>query len=435
MTVGLVSLGCAKNRVDSEQILELLRQSGFRITSDPAEAEILLVNTCGFIEPAKQESLDTLFEMAQYKQTGRLKVLAAVGCLAQRYGQALHDEMPELDAVIGVGEYPRLPELLKEALEGRRPLACGRSDGVFEGGRMLTTEPFSAFVRISDGCDNRCAYCAIPLIRGGYRSRPYGHVADEIRALAARGVREVTLIAQDTTRFGDDLPGRPRLSDLMREACRVEGIRWVRTLYCYPTRVDEGLLDVLANEEKCCPYLDIPLQHIDAQVLRRMHRQGTPEQIRSLIAKARERGLTLRTTMMVGFPGETEDSFRRLLDFVEETRFDRLGAFAFSAEEDTPAADMPDQVPEEVRQERLDRLMRLQQRISLQAGKARVGGTETALIVRGNGDGWIARTAREAPEGDGVVMLHGEGRHEAGEFVNIRVTGAGIYDLTGEILK
>lgn len=362
-TVGVVSLGCAKNRIDTEQMLGLLRAGGWEITADPSDAEVIIVNTCGFIDPAKQESIDTILEMAEYKKTGHCRLLAATGCLVQRYSEALQEQMPEIDLLMGVSDYPHICDLVERALNGARPIACSTSREVFEAPRVLTTAPFSAFIRMGDGCDNRCAYCAIPLIRGGYRSRPYDHVLNEARGLVEAGVKEITYIAQDTTRFGDDLP-KGNLASILRDTAALDGVHWVRTLYCYPSRVTDDLLDTLAGNEKICAYLDLPLQHIDGRLLKLMHRFGTPDDIRSVIRRTRERGITLRTTMIVGFPTETEDDFKRLLDFVEETRFDRLGAFTYSAEEGTPAASMPDQVPEEVAQERLDRLMRLQQKIS-----------------------------------------------------------------------
>lgn len=432
--VGVVSLGCAKNRVDTEQMLGLLRGLGFEITAEPAQAEIIIVNTCGFIDPAKQESIDTLLEMARYKETGRCRLLVATGCLVQRYAPSLREQMPEIDAFLGVGEYTRLGELLEEAGGGSRPVACARQETVFEAPRVLTTPSYSAFVRIGDGCDNRCAYCAIPLIRGAYRSRPFESVLAEARALVDEGVREITYIAQDTTRFGDDLPGTPRLSDLIEQTCRIDGVHWVRTLYCYPSRVDDRLLDVLSGEPKACGYLDLPLQHIDADMLRAMGRRGTPDEIRALLGRAKARGLTLRTTLIVGFPGETDEAFERLLNFVEETRFDRLGAFAYSVEEDTPAAAMPNQVPEEIKQERLDRLMRLQRKISLQKNQERVGTVCEVLIERAEDGLYTARSQMEAPEGDGSLLLRADRHIETGTFARARITGAKAYDLSGEIL-
>ena len=433
-TVGVVSLGCAKNRIDTEQMLGLLRAGGWEITADPADADVIIVNTCGFIDPAKQESIDTILEMAEYKKTGRCRLLAATGCLVQRYSAALQEQMPEIDLLMGVSDYPHICELVDRALNGARPVACSTSREVFEAPRVLTTAPFSAFVRMGDGCDNRCAYCAIPLIRGGYRSRPYDHVLNEARGLVEAGVKEITYIAQDTTRFGDDLP-KGNLASILRDTAALDGVHWVRTLYCYPSRVTDDLLDALAGNEKICAYLDLPLQHIDGRLLKLMHRFGTPDDIRSVIRRTRERGITLRTTMIVGFPTETEDDFQRMLDFVEETRFDRLGAFTYSAEEGTPAASMPGHVPEEVAQERLDRLMRLQQKISREINQARVGKTYEVLLERQEENGlWIGRSSEEAPEGDGCITLFTEQPHKAGEFVRARITGADAYDLTGEIL-
>ena len=370
--------------------------------------------------------------MAEYKKTGACRLLVATGCLVQRYSGALAEQMPEIDLLMGVSDYPHICDLLDRALHGARPVACSVSREVFEAPRVLTTAPFSAFVRTGDGCDNRCAYCAIPLIRGGYRSRPYDHVLSEARGLVDAGVKELTYIAQDTTRFGDDLPAG-NLASLLRDTAAFENVHWVRTLYCYPSRVTDDLLDTLAGSEKICAYLDLPLQHIDARLLKKMHRFGTPDDIRSVIRRARERRIILRTTMIVGFPTETEDDFKRMLDFVEETRFDRLGAFTYSAEEGTPAATMPDQVPEDVAQERLDRLMRLQQKISREINRSRVGKTYEVLLERQEENGlWIGRSKEEAPEGDGCITLFTEQPHEAGEFVRARITGADAYDLFGE---
>lgn len=434
--VGVVSLGCAKNRVDTEQMLGMLREWGYAITASPEEAEVLIVNTCGFIDPAKQESIDTLLEMAGYKQRGRCRVLVATGCLVQRYAKALAEQLPEVDAFLGVGEYPRLQAVLEAAFAGQRPVAIQRCADVFSGPRILTTPAYSAYVRTGDGCDNRCAYCAIPLIRGGYRSRPFDDLVAEVRALAEAGAKEITFIAQDTTRYGDDLPGGKRLSDLIEAACRVDGVHWVRALYCYPSRVDDRLLDVLASEPKACPYLDLPLQHIDGALLSAMHRTGTPDEIRALIRRIRARGLTLRTTMIVGFPGETDEAFQRLLDFVEEVRFDRLGAFAYSPEEDTPAATMAGQVPDAVKEERLARLMALQQRISLENNRRRIGEACEVLIEgRDEQSGlFLARSQREAPEGeDGYILLQSERPLLPGTFETARITGAEHYDLMGEV--
>ena len=303
-SVGVVSLGCSKNRVDTELMLGILRKAGYRITADEREADILIVNTCGFIEPAKQESIDTLLSLARYKQEGRLKLLAATGCLTQRYEQAILQDMPEVDLVLGVSQYPMLPRAIEEALAGKRPSYCAPEASVLCGERVLTTAPYTAYVRIADGCDNRCAYCAIPLIRGGFRSRDMQSVLDEIRALAEQGVKEHVLVAQDTSRFGMDTHGRSLLPELMVRAADIPGVEWLRVLYCYPDEVDDTLLEAMASRPNICRYLDLPLQHADPQLLRRMNRRGDIEQTRAFLKKAREMGFTLRTTFITGFPGE-----------------------------------------------------------------------------------------------------------------------------------
>ena len=313
-TVGLVSLGCAKNLVDSENLLGMLRDRGYTIVADPAEAEIIFVNTCGFIESAKQESIDTIFEMARYKQTGRLKKLFVTGCLVQRYPEALSEEIPEVDGFMGVADYARLYDMLDEADAGSRPMYMEDGDRFFNCGRVLTTAPFSAYVKISDGCNNRCSYCAIPLIRGNYASRPFDDIVDECRRLAGEGVTELTLIAQDTSRYGCDIgDGHYLLPELLREVSNIDGVHWVRVLYCYPDSTEDRLLDEIANNPKVAPYLDLPLQHINDPILKAMNRRGSSDWIKSRIAECKKRGLTLRTTMIVGFPGETDEQFGELL--------------------------------------------------------------------------------------------------------------------------
>lgn len=416
-------------------MLGILRKAGYRITADEREADILIVNTCGFIEPAKQESIDTLLSLARYKQEGRLKLLAATGCLTQRYEQAILQDMPEVDLVLGVSQYPMLPRAIEEALAGKRPSYCAPDAGVLCGERVLTTAPYTAYVRIADGCDNRCAYCAIPLIRGGFRSRDMQSVLDEIRALADQGVREHVLVAQDTSRFGMDTHGRSLLPELMIRAADIPGVEWLRVLYCYPDEVDDTLLEAMASRPNICRYLDLPLQHADPQLLRRMNRRGDIEQTRAFLKKAREMGFTLRTTFITGFPGETDEQFERLMDFVQDVRFDRLGAFCYSAEDDTPAAVMPDQVPEEVKQQRLDRLMTVQQAISLERNRLRVGNKERVLVESVGADGLaVARSEAEAPETDGIIRVSGASEADIGCFVTACITGADTYDLTGEKL-
>ena len=437
-TIGLVSLGCNKNRVDSEQALGLLRDRGWTITADPSEAEVLMVNTCGFIEAAKSESIDTILELAAYKKTGRCRLLAVTGCLAQRYGQELLDAMPEIDLLFGVNQYAHLADTLTDALDGRPAprISCADPMTFYEQDRVLTTPSWTAYTRIGEGCSNRCTFCAIPLIRGDYRSRSEEAILGEVRSLAARGVREHILVAQDTTRWGTDGGGHSKLPDLMRKCAAVEGVDWLRVLYCYPDETDERLLDVIAETPNICTYLDLPVQHINDTILRRMRRRGDSGDIRRCLRLARERGLTLRTSLIVGFPGETEAQFEELLAFVEEARFDRMGAFAYSPEEDTPAARMPDQIDEEVKQERLDRLMTLQARISLERNRARVGETARVLVTAADGGRALGRSEREAPETDGEIRLTlRPGRQvRPGEFADVRITGAETYDLMGEIV-
>ena len=436
-TVGAISLGCNKNRVDTETALGLLKEKGYRLTGDPAEADILLVNTCGFIDPAKEESVNTILEMAEYKTSGRCKVLAVTGCLSQRYSGDLMKEIPEIDVLLGVNQYAELPAAIEKALGKQlRPCLCADDNSYFEHERVLTTPFYSAYIRIGEGCSNRCTFCAIPMIRGPYRSRKEDAVLNEIRSLAASGVREHILVAQDTTRYGTEDHPHTTLPDLMRKAAAIDGVDWLRVLYCYPDETNDELLDVLADADNVCPYLDIPIQHINADLLRRMHRRGTREDILRCVRGARERGLTLRTSLIVGFPGETEDQFKELLDFVAETEFDRLGAFAYSPEEGTPAAKMPDQIPDQIKQERLDRLMSLQQGISLKRNRARIGSVEQVLVTDTDGKGNVlGRSSREAPETDGEIYVFcKDARPEPGQFIPVRIDSAEEYDLRGTML-
>ena len=432
MKVGVVSLGCVKNRVDTEQMLRLLVGDGFELTQFPAEADVLLVNTCGFIESAKEESIDAIFEMAQYKRTGRCRALCVAGCLAQRYAEDLMRDIPEIDCLLGVDQLSEVSRLVRKALAGERPSETGRNPAFLECGRVLTTPPYTAYVKIGDGCDNRCAYCAIPLIRGRYRSRPMKDILSEMRDLARQGAREQILIAQDTTRYGTDIG--ESLDRLLTLAAGTEGLSWLRVLYMYPDELDETVLETMASSDIFPRYLDLPLQHASEPLLRKMNRRGTMARTRALLRKARDMGFCLRTTFIVGFPGETEDDFRQLMDFTREIGFDRMGAFAYSAEEDTPAASMPDQVPEEIKQERLDQLMRLQAGISLSRNLARVGSAEKTLVTGRTASGYTGRSAFEAPDADGVIRFTSEKPLTEGEFVTVRLTGADTYDLTGEVI-
>ena len=431
-TIGLISLGCSKNRVDSEQMLGYLAAHGYQIVDDPSRAEVIIVNTCGFIQSAKEEAIATLFEMAEYKQTGVCRLLVATGCFAQRYPEAIREEMPEVDAILGVNEYEKIDEAIRAAFAGQRPVYTDDDGTFFEYGRVLTTPKYSAYIRIGEGCDNCCSYCAIPLIRGGYRSRPKEDILAEVRRLAGEGVREFTLIAQDTTRYGTDEGGESRLPELIEEVAAIPGVAWLRTLYCYPERVDDRLLDTIARLPNVCKYLDLPMQHISQHILTDMNRTDTSEHIREVCAKFKSRGMMLRTTMMVGFPGETQEDFDELMDFVREARFDRMGAFTFCPEEGTLAAQMPDQIDEGVKQARYDALMTLQHGISLAQNKARVGTTCRVLVEKKRGKRYVGRSEFEAPEIDGNIYFGSETPCAIGEFVNVRITGARAYDLMGE---
>lgn len=432
LTVGVVSLGCSKNRVDTELMLGILRDAGYDITANEEEADILIVNTCGFIDPAKQESIDTILSLAEYKQTGRCKLLVATGCLVQRYEAALREEMPEIDLLMGVSQYPELPHAIEEALAGKRPSYCAPKNDILTGSRVLTTAPYTAYIRIADGCDNRCTYCAIPLIRGGFRSRDMEDVLAEIRELADAGVREHVLVAQDTSRFGIDRVGHSQLPELLTRAAEIPGVEWLRVLYTYPDEVSQELLDAMAQNPNICKYLDLPLQHADPDLLRRMNRRGDIHSTKALLKKARDMGFILRTTFITGFPGETDEQFEHLMDFIKEVEFDRVGAFAYSPEEDTPAAVMPNQIDEEVKEARLDRLMRAQQDISLKRNQLRVGTEEKVLVETLLDDGRaIARSALEAPDTDGVIYLEGADEYDIGCFVQCRITAADTYDLMG----
>ncbi len=431
-TIGLISLGCSKNRVDSEQMLAFLTAHGYQIVDDPSRAEVIIVNTCGFIQSAKEEAISTLFEMAEHKQTGRCRLLVATGCFAQRYPDAIREEMPEVDAILGVNEYEKIDEAIREAFAGQRPVYTDDDGTFFEFGRVLTTPKYSAYIRIGEGCDNCCSYCAIPLIRGGYRSRPEADILAEVRRLAGEGVREFTLIAQDTTRYGTDNGGPSRLPELIEAVAAIPGVAWLRALYCYPERVDDRLLDTIERLPNVCNYLDLPMQHISQHILTDMNRSDTSEHIREVCRKFKERGMMLRTTMMVGFPGETQEDFEELMDFVRETKFDRLGAFTFCPEEGTLAAQMPDQIEEWVKQARYDALMTLQHGISLAQNKARVGTTCRVLVEKKHGTRYTGRSEFEAPEIDGNIYFSSQTPCQIGEFVTVRITGARAYDLMGE---
>ncbi len=429
MKVGVVSLGCAKNRVDTEHMLHLLVQDGFLLTSQPEEADVLVVNTCGFIEPAKEESIRTILELAEYKETGECRVLCVTGCLTQRYGQEIASDMPEIDVLTGISSYEQLPELIRKALDGTRGLDTTRRAPLEHCGRILTTPPYSAYIRIAEGCDNRCAYCAIPLIRGGFVGRRQQDILDEMRTLAQNGVREQILIAQDTTRYGRGTQNT--LASLIQEAAAIPGIDWLRLLYCYPDETDQQLIDEMAAHSNVCRYIDLPLQHASPRILKSMNRRGDIAHTVQLLEYARAKGFALRTTFIVGFPGETEEDFEQLMDFAARMRFDRMGAFAFSPEEDTSTATLPNQVPEDIKAQRLDRLMRQQADISREQNEQRVGTTARVLVTNASNGMYTGRSEYEAPDADGLIHFTSAQPVAVGTFADVRIDRADTYDLFG----
>lgn len=421
MNVGVISLGCAKNQVDTENMLGLLKACGYGFVSNPAEADILIVNTCGFILPAKEESINAILELAEYKKHGRCKTLVATGCLVERYKKELEEAIPEVDIFLGVHEYDRLPALLNTA--------CFK-----KAERLLLTPPYRAYLRIGDGCNNRCTYCAIPLIRGNLSSVPSEKLIDEAKRLADGGVTELTLIAQDTSGYGKDIYGEPRLIPLLRELDRISGLHWIRVLYTYPDTVTPELLDTLCSGSRLVPYLDMPLQHINDDILRRMNRRGDKKLICSILdyVKKNYPSITLRTTMMVGFPGETEAQFNELMQFLCDYPFDRVGAFAYSEEEGTVASKMGEQIPESIKSERLERLMLNQQSISLAQNRLHIGQTCEMLIEEVHGGLTYGRTQREAPDADGLIEIPTRAFHAVGDYIPITLTQGDCYDMKGE---
>ena len=439
MKAGFVSLGCSKNLVDTEMMLGILREHGIELTPEPAEADILIVNTCAFIESAKEESITTILNMAEYKESGRCRSLIVAGCLGQRYGQELLDDMPEADAIIGTGAWNRIMEAVEESLKGHRVVIAGEDKLLYDEHtpRITTTPAYTAYVKIAEGCNNRCAFCAIPYIRGAYRSRPIEDIRDEVVNLAARGVKEIILIAQDTTEYGRDLYGEPQLAKLLRTLCTVEGVHWIRTLYSYPTYFSDELIETIASEPKLVKYVDLPMQHAHDEVLRRMHRPDTQASMRALIEKLRTRipDVTIRSTFIVGFPGETDAQYQTLRNFLEEMRLDKVGVFTYSREEGTPAYDMPNQVPEDVMQERYHDLMSLQCKISEELNHE-LEGRELEVLVEGRDEEQaniaVGRSYREAPDVDGQVYIEGDTDSRIGDLVRVRVLQGFTYDVVGE---
>lgn len=434
--VGMVSLGCPKNQVDAEHMLYNLREEGYEIIADAALADVVIINTCGFIEAAKQEAIETILEFCTLKDEGRLKAVIVTGCLAERYRDEVLKEMPEIDAVLGIGANELLGETIKRVLAGEKVNMYGdKSALIIDSRRIISTENY-AYIKIAEGCSNHCTYCAIPSIRGKYRSRKIEGIIDEAKWLAKVGFKEIILVAQDTTRYGEDLYGKGMLPQLLRELCRIDGLKWIRTLYSYPERITDELIEVIAKEPKCVKYLDIPIQHCDDGILKRMNRQSTESELRELIGKLRERipGVILRTTLIAGFPGETEEQFNKLCEFVRDIRFDRLGCFAYSQEESTPAALLPDQIDEEEKQRRADIIMGEQMLISDDKCKEQLGSV-LEVVVEGfdrYAECWYGRSCNEAPEIDGKIFFTTKGTIAPGDYVNVLITDTMDYDLLGE---
>lgn len=437
LNIGIVSLGCAKNLVDTEAMLGILGHKGFRIVADPQEADVIIVNTCAFIDTAKEESIQTILEMAAYKEK-RCRLLIVSGCMAERYHDEILAELPEVDAVVGTGDYHKIAEVIARAYAGEKVVLFGHmNEALPEEVRMLSTPGYMAYIKIADGCDNHCTYCIIPKLRGKYRSRPMEHIVEEAAALAAGGVRELVVIAQDTSRYGIDLYGTYRLPELLRRLCAIDGLHWVRVLYVYPEVITDELIDVFQTEKKLVPYMDIPIQHSDSAVLKRMGRHLTHEQLTELLAKLRRKlpNLVLRTTVIAGFPGETEEQFNALLSFVKEMRFDRLGAFAYSQEEGTPAAQLPDQLPDEVKAARAEQILAAQAVISDEMQQAKIGTTAEALVEGYDEESlmYFGRTQGDAPEVDNTIYFAAERELLPGEFVQVEILNADTYELIGQV--
>ncbi len=447
MKILFVSLGCDKNLVDSEKMLGILSKRGYEFTDDEADAEVIVVNTCCFIGDAKEESIGELIRLGKLKEDGKLKVLIATGCLAQRYSSEIFDDLPEVDAVIGTMSIDSIADIVEEALKGKENSEeekISRIDPLdkkpySDPHRSLTTGGHYAYLKIAEGCNKRCTYCIIPYVRGSYRSIPMEDIVKEAEELSAAGVKELILVAQETTLYGTDLYGKKSLPELLKKLCAIEGIRWIRLLYAYPEEITDEMIDVIASEDKICKYLDLPIQHSENSILRRMGRKTSKESIEALIEKLRQRipGMCLRTTLISGFPGETEDEFKELYRFVNETEFDRLGVFTYSAEEGTPAAEMPDQIPSEIAARRRDEIMELQQAVSFDLNESHVGEVLEVLIEGYLPEDriYVGRTYRDAPGVDGLFFIEADKELMTGDIVKAKVTQALGYDLSGVMIN
>ncbi|MCI9489716.1 30S ribosomal protein S12 methylthiotransferase RimO [Lachnospiraceae bacterium 48-42] len=436
-----VSLGCDKNLVDSEVMLGLLEDGGYQIVDDETEADVIVINTCCFIHDAKEESIQTILEMAEYKKTGNLKALIVTGCLAQRYYKEIGTELPEVDAVLGTTAYDKICDVIKKTLAGKGSVTLGDLDALplQETRRLVTTGGHYAYLKIAEGCDKHCTYCIIPKLRGRYRSVPVERLVKEAEELAGQGVKELILVAQETTLYGKDLYGEKSLHRLLKRLCQISGLKWIRILYCYPEEIYDELVRVMKEEKKICRYLDLPIQHASDAVLKGMGRRTSKKQLKEMIGRLREEipDITLRTTLITGFPGETKEQHKELLEFVDEMEFDRLGVFTYSPEEDTPAAEMPGQIPEEVKEERQAELMELQQEIAFARAET-MEGQEILVMIEGkvaDENVYVGRTQKDAPNVDGLIFINTDREMMSGDFARVKVTGALEYDLIGELVE
>lgn len=437
--VGMVSLGCSKNLVDSERMLYKLKSRGYQLVTEPGLADVAVVNTCGFIKSAKEEAIETILELGKLKEDGSLKKIIITGCLTERYKEEAAELFPEADAVIGISNNKDIVDVLDHVLAGEKYVNFApKLDAELTGERIISTLPFFTYLKAAEGCSNCCTYCAIPMIRGKFRSVPMEELIKEAEFLAENGVTELVVIAQDTSRYGEDIYGESKLPELLKRLCRIDGLKWIRTLYCYPERITDELLETIAGEEKLVKYLEIPIQHCDGDILSRMNRWGDEEKLEALFDHIREKvpGIILRTTLITGFPGETEEQFEKLAEFVKRVRFDRLGCFAYSREEGTKSYDFPDQIDEETAARRADIIMEQQMLISAENNE-KLMDCELEAVVEGFdrfGECWFGRTAIDAPDIDGKVFFTSEKPLEIGEYVKIRITEALDYDLIGEVI-
>ena len=440
MNILFISLGCDKNLADSETMLGMLASRGYQIVDEEEKADVIIVNTCCFIHDAMEESIETILQMAEYKKSGSLKALIVTGCMAERYREEITKEIPEVDAVLGTASYGHILDAVDEALKGHSYLMMEPLDTLplIETHRLVTTGGHYAYLKIAEGCDKHCTYCIIPKLRGNFRSVPMDHLIKEAEQLAADGVKELILVAQETTLYGKDLYGEKKLPELLHKLCQISGIRWTRILYCYPEEITEELIQTMKEEPKICHYLDLPIQHASDGILKRMGRRTSKEELVHIISRLREEipDITLRTTLITGFPGETQEQHEELMDFVDEMEFDRLGVFTYSPEEGTPAASMPDQIEESIKEDRRAELMELQQEIAFEQAENMIG-KEVLVMIEGkvaDENAYVGRTYKDAPNVDGLIFVNTDAELMSGDFAKVKVTGACEYDLIGELM-